>query len=520
LILTCLPKGMQEYKDKKLKINGGILMRSKGLNGVLTLIVIGIIFGAILVSGFGLVRPNLNNVRLGALEPPVNLDADVTAFNKAFIEVAEKVTPVIVQITVVSERETPEGDFFFFPFKDLPKEQRGSGSGIIISEDGYIITNNHVVENASRVDVGLYDKRTFSAKVVGTDPLTDLAVIKIDADNLPTAYLGDSEKLKVGQWVMAIGNPLSLTSTVTAGIVSAIGRGQLGLIRDNYGVENFIQTDAVINPGNSGGALVDLSGAVVGVNSAIATQGTGTYIGYGFAIPINLAASVAKDLIAHGTVSRGYIGVIIGDVNDAIAKSLGLDKPKGIIVQDLVEGGAAEEADIKVGDVILKVDGKEINQTNQLQGYIASKSAGTIVTLTLFRDGKEIEKKVTLKARKDDTKTEPIINKDSDNESGKESKTSVASFENLGFSVRNFTQKDESKYETDHGVVITEVKPFSRAEDQRLFQGLVITEADKKKIDNVNELKEIIEDKKGSAVLLKVEDAEGNSQFRGLEIPK
>ncbi|MDO8549485.1 MAG: trypsin-like peptidase domain-containing protein, partial [Ignavibacteria bacterium] len=350
-------------------------MRSKkGLYGAFALILIGILFGAVLLSGFGLVRPNLADIQLGASEPPVNLDADATAFSKAFIEVAEKVTPAIVQISVVSERESPQDDFFFFPFKDMPQEQRGSGSGIIISEDGYIITNNHVVENASRVEVGLYDKRNFSAKVIGTDPLTDLAVIKIEADNLPTAYLGDSDQLKVGQWVMAIGNPLSLASTVTAGIVSAIGRGQLNLIRDSYGVENFIQTDAVINPGNSGGAMVDLSGAVVGVNSAIATRGTGTYIGYGFAIPINLAKAVAKDLIAHGTVSRGYIGVLIEEVDDAMAKSLGMDKPRGIIVQDLVKGGAAENADIKVGDVILKIDGKDVNQANQLQSYVATKS--------------------------------------------------------------------------------------------------------------------------------------------------
>ena len=231
-------------------------------------------FGALLVSGFGLVRPGFADIELGANKPPVNLDADATSFSKAFIEVAEKVTPAIVQITVVSERENPHSDMFFFPFRDMPQEQRGSGSGIIISEDGYIITNNHVVENANRVSVGLYDKRTFTATVVGTDPLTDLAVIKIDTDKLIPAFLGDSDNLKVGQWVMAIGNPLALTSTVTAGIVSAVGRGSLGLIRDNYGVESFIQTDAVINPGNSGGALVDLSGAVIGVNSAIATRGT------------------------------------------------------------------------------------------------------------------------------------------------------------------------------------------------------------------------------------------------------
>jgi len=301
-------------------------MKMKGVLSAVILLFIGILFGAILVSGFGLVRPGFADVELGADNPPVSLDADASSFGQAFIETAEKVNPAIVQITVVSDRgNDPHGDFFFFPFKDLPKEQKGSGSGILISDDGYIITNNHVVENANKVTVGLYDKRRFDATVIGTDPLTDLAVIKIDAENLPLAYLGDSDELKVGQWVMAIGNPLSLASTVTAGIVSAIGRGQLGLIRDSYGVENFIQTDAAINPGNSGGALVDLSGAVVGVNSAIATSGTGTYIGYGFAIPINLAKAVAKDLIAHGKVSRGYIGVNISEVDDAIAKSLGMD---------------------------------------------------------------------------------------------------------------------------------------------------------------------------------------------------
>jgi serine protease Do len=491
----------------------------KGLYGAFALILIGIIFGAVLVSGFGLVRPSIADIQLGTSDPPVKLDADATSFSKAFIEVAEKVTPAIVQISVVSERETPEHDFFFFPFKDIPKEQRGAGSGIIISKDGYIVTNNHVVENATKVDVGLFDKRTFSANVIGTDPLTDLAVIKIDADNLPTAYLGDSDGLKVGQWVMAIGNPLSLTSTVTAGIVSAIGRGQLNLIRDSYGVENFIQTDAVINPGNSGGALVDLSGAVVGVNSAIATRGTGTYIGYGFAIPINLAKAVAKDLIAHGSVSRGYIGILIGDINDALAKSLGMEKPRGIIVQDLVKDGAAEGSDIKVGDVILEVDGKEINQPNQLQSYIATKTAGTSVTLTIFRDGKEIERKVTLKARESDAKTEPVVD-NSTKENDRENKASSKTFDGLGFTVRNLTKSDREKYNADNGVIITDVKPFSKAEDQNLLKGLIIVEADKKKIKDVDDLNEVFKEKKGSAVLLKLQDADGVNRFRGIEIPE
>ncbi len=495
-------------------------MKVKGILGAVALLGIGVLFGALLVSGFGLVRPGWADINLGANNPPVNLDADATSFSKAFIEVAEKVTPAIVQINVVAERDNPHKDFFFFPFDDkLPKEQQGSGSGIIISDDGYILTNNHVVEKASKVTVGLSDKRTFSAKVVGTDPLTDLAVIKIDANNLTTAYLGDSDNLKVGQWVMAIGNPLSLSSTVTAGIVSAIGRGQLGLIRDTYGVENFIQTDAVINPGNSGGAMVDLSGAVVGINSAIATQGTGTYIGYGFAIPINLAKNVAKEIIAYGKVNRGYIGVSIREVNDALAKSVGLDKPRGIIIDNVIEGGAASDTDLKSGDIILAVDGKEINRPNELQSYVASKSAGTTVNLKIFRDGKELDRKITLKARDEDAKTKPVSMKD-ESGSKNESKSNSMSFENIGLTVKNLSEKDRQTLNVDSGILITNVEDFGKAADQLLGSGLVIVEADKKKVNDVAGFEKIVDSKKGKAVLLKVQDKDGNSRYVGLEIPK
>lgn len=494
-------------------------MKLKGIIGAASLLLIGIVFGAILVSGFGWVRPSLADLNLGAAEPPVKLDADASSFSQAFIEVAEKVTPAIVQIGVVSERENPHSDWFFFPFKDMPKEQRGSGSGIIISADGYIVTNNHVVENASKVTVGLSDKRQFDATVVGTDPLTDLAVVKIDANNLPVAFLGNSDNLKVGQWVMAIGNPLSLSSTVTAGIVSAIGRGQLGLIRDSYGVENFIQTDAAINPGNSGGALVDLSGSVIGINSAIASGGGGTYIGYGFAIPVNLAKAVAQDLIAHGKVSRGYIGINIGEVDNAIAKSLGMDKPKGIIIQGIVEDGAASQSDLRAGDIILEIDAREVNRPNELQSYVASLTAGTTVKLKIFRDGETLERKVTLKARDEDVKTEPVSDEGNMKENS-ESGSTTASFDDIGLTVKNLTDKDKSDFNLGSGVLITDVKPFSSAEDQRLFAGLVITEADKDKIDDVSDFKQIIEKKKGSALLLKVVDKDGNNRFVGIEIPE
>ena len=497
-------------------------MKSKGMWGALALLVVGIIFGAVLVSGFGLVRPSLADVTIGSPEPPVKLNADANSFSRAFIEVAKTVTPEIVQITVVSKAENnPHSNFFFFPFQDLPKEEEGSGSGIIISPDGYIVTNNHVVENATSVKVGLYDKRVFTAKVVGTDPNTDLAVIKIDAHDLPAAYLGNSDSLKVGQWVMAIGNPLALTSTVTAGIVSALGRGHLGLVDRNnsYGIEDYIQTDAPINPGNSGGALVDLSGAVIGVNAAIATSGTGTFIGYGFAIPINIVKTVSKELIAYGKVNRGYIGVEIQEVDDATAKALGMSEPHGVIIQKVVPGGSASKADIKAGDVILKVDGKEVNKPNELQSMIATKPAGSTVDLTIYRNGKDIDRKVTLKERTDEKKTENVSNNNESNDNNK-SESETAKLSDVGLTVSNLNSQQKSDYKVDSGILITDVTPYSAAQNQNLGRGLVITEVNKEKIKNVSQFKKIMDAKKGTAVLLKVQDSKGDSMFVGLEIPK
>jgi serine protease Do len=500
-------------------------MRRKNLVGTISLVFIGIVFGAILVSGFGLVRPSYADISIGASKPPFEqINTQAEAFNNAFVNVAETVTPSIVQITVVSKvkNNLPEGFHFFFPFRDdVPKEQQGGGSGIIISDDGYILTNNHVVEEASQVRVSMHNKREYDATVVGTDPLTDLAVIKIETSNLPEAYLGNSDNIKVGQWVMAIGNPLSLSSTVTAGIISATGRN-INIIRDErgYGIENFIQTDAAINPGNSGGALVDLNGAVIGVNSAIATDGmTQRYIGYGFAIPINLAKSVANDLIANGKVNRGYIGVQIAEVDAATAKALGMKDPKGVIIQDIVKGGSAEKEDIKQGDIIFKVDEREVNQPNELQSYIASKRAGSQVKLTLFRDGKEIERYVTLKSREDDNekKTVTASNKDK-NDKNKDVKE--VAFDDLGMTVRNMTDAEAKQFNVENGVIISEVKNFGKAYNQRIARGLVITSADRKDISNVSDLQEIIESKKGQAVLLRIIDSQGNSRLVGVEVPK
>jgi serine protease Do len=498
-------------------------MKQKKLFGSAALVFAGILFGAVLVSGFGWVKPSHANIALGARVAPVQFDGDANAFSKAFVEVAEKVTPTIVNINVVAKTQSDDNDgFFMFPFgnKDMiPKEQEGSGSGIIISADGYILTNNHVVDNATKITVILSDKRSFDGTLVGNDPTTDLAVVKIDASSLPVAFLGDSDNVRVGQWVMAIGNPYGLTSTVTAGIISAQGR-VLGLNRDEksgYGIEDFIQTDAAINPGNSGGALVDLTGSVIGVNAAIASR-TGSYVGYGFAIPISIAKTVAKDLIANGKVNRGLIGVTIEEVNAPTAKSIGLDKPRGVIIQSVRKGGAAEGADIKPGDVILKIDGREVNKPSELQGYVVTKSAGTKVNLTIFRDKKEIERSVTLKSLEEDSKTETA----SGSESAKPEKAGPASatFEKVGLSVKNLSSKEKEALKVENGVLITEVKPHTKAYDQRIAKDQIIVEADNKKIKNVGELKEIIEKKKGSAVLLRLQDGAGNTRFAGVEVPE
>ncbi len=490
--------------------------------GIIALLFIGAVFGAVLVSGIGYIPNSIAQVKIGSDSPPEIVDnQSLTSFNNSFVETAEKLTPSIVQITVISKsKKNPhEGFEFFFPRNDMPRERQGGGSGVIISDDGYILTNNHVVEDATEVTVNLLDKRKFTAEIIGTDPLTDLAVIKIDAEELPAAYLGDSDKLKVGQWVMAIGNPMALTSTVTAGIVSALGRS-VNIIRDSYGVEDFIQTDAAINPGNSGGALVDLKGAVIGINSAIATNGmTGTYIGYGFAIPINIAKVVAEDLISSGKVKRGYIGVRIEEVDADLAKAVGLDKPHGILIQQVIDGGAASNQDIEAGDIIIDVDGKEINKPNELQSYVASKRAGDKIILNIYRDGDYIKRSIKLKLRDEDESTESIA-KEEDEGHEQKGKIEEVSFDDLGLTVRDLRSSEVKQFNTKYGVLITKVKRFSKAENQKLFAGLVITEVDRNKIKSVSEFEDVIENKQGEAALLKVVDSEGTSRFVGLVIPE
>lgn len=510
-------------------------MSKKSIFASLFLIAIGIILGALLVSsssnGVGLgLAGGKDDIKLGASAPPTVNSTDLKAASSSFIAISKAVTPTVVSITVTTsgkkgDRGNMPQDFFHFFGPDVkprePEKSQGSGSGVIVTPDGYIVTNNHVVDDAddAGIEVQIENQKTrYKAKLIGTDPTTDIAVIKIDQKNLPVAALGNSDNVQVGEWVLAIGNPLGLTSTVTAGIVSAIGRN-IDIIGDRYGIENFIQTDAAINPGNSGGALVNMNGEVVGINTAIATTNM-RYQGYGFAVPVNIVKTVALDLIQNGKVRRGYIGVTIGPIDQTTANALGLDKAKGILVNELVKGGAGEAAGIKGGDVILSIDGKEVNEPNELQSYIATKHAGDVVTLKVFRDGKNLEKKVTLKQRDEDKTTVKASDKRDEEGTDRESRSSTVKFDNLGMSVRPLTSDEKKEAEVENGVVVSDVKQYSEAFERRIGANDVIVEADRKPVNSPADLKKILDGKKeGDSVLLRVKKAQGTA-YIALQIPR
>ncbi|WP_291781056.1 trypsin-like peptidase domain-containing protein [Cecembia sp.] len=333
-----------------------------------------------------------------------------------FVAAAEMVTPAVVHVkstVTVSQGQRgadPFEEFFGFRMPDrggAPREGRSSGSGVIISEDGYIVTNNHVIENATRIDISLEDNSRYSARVIGTDPTTDLALLKIEAEGLPFVKFGNSDQVLVGQWVLAVGNPFDLTSTVTAGIISAKARN-IGILRDmenNLQIESFLQTDAVVNPGNSGGALVNLAGELIGINTAIASR-TGTFNGYAFAIPTSIVKKVMDDLLEFGTVQRGLLGVQIRDVSPELEEYLGekLDVARGVYIVDVNEGSGGEEAGLKKGDIIIGVDGAETFNVAKLQEMVARKRPGDKVDVRYLRKGKEQNTTAMLKNISGDTK--------------------------------------------------------------------------------------------------------------------
>jgi len=428
---------------------------------------------------------------------------------ETFRSVAKKVSPAVVFIQVEKEVSNQGPVQFFSPFDNpfnddffrrffgqipqqnqalpqLPRKRHeiGQGSGFIITADGYILTNNHVVSEADTVRVKLQDGREYTAKVIGTDPPSDLAVIKIKQDNLPFLSLGDSDQLEVGDWVLAVGNPFGLSHTLTAGIVSAKGRSGIGL--NDY--ENFIQTDAAINPGNSGGPLVNLDGEVVGINTAIFSR-SGGYMGIGFAIPINMAKQIRDQLIAHGEVTRGRLGVYIQELTAELAQSFGLDHEQGILVSQVIKDSPADKAGLRRGDVIQELNGEKVGKPGDFRNRIALVQPGTRVRLTILRDGRT--KQVTA----------TIDKLESDN-SGQANESSGIS--GLGLTLQTLTPElaGQLGYQGEEGVLVGSVEPGSPAARAGIQQGDLIREIDRRPVTTPGQARRLLEKSKDKIHLL------------------
>ena len=430
-------------------------------------------------------------------------------FSKAFIQVAEVGNPSVVSI--VSEKVV-EANFhqFFEPFDDrFPKEFKGHsmGSGVIIdANEGYIITNNHVIKDAEEIKVVLFDKREVEAIIVATDPLSDLAVIKVETGSLSTVDLGDSDKLSVGEWVVAIGSPfgLNLNHTVTAGIVSAVGRSSV-MSRNNF--EDFIQHDAAINPGNSGGGLFNLDGQLIGINTAIATDGfSRANAGVGFAIPINMVKRVMEDLISDGKVTRGWLGVSIQDVNEGMAKALKLEDRNGAIISQVMKGSPAEDAGVKEQDVIIEVNGKKVNDSSNLKNLISSGRPNDKTKLTIIRDGREKNLTVTLGLRPGERELTETF------------KYGEKRFDLLGLKVETYESEEGAFANTKEGVRVIEIKPGSPADDGNIQRGDIIIEIGKSNISDKNDYDfEMAEYLEGDTIMLRVIRG-GNPLYIAFEI--
>lgn len=421
-----------------------------------------------------------------------------------FTFAAEKSLPVVVHIAASMRSKRSAGSLQGFGFQGLPEPfrqffgpgltpfgqdmpnggepEQATGSGVVLSADGYIVTNNHVVQEADELRVTLNDKREFKATVVGTDPSTDLALLKIDAKDLPFIQLANSDNLKVGEWVVAVGNPFNLSGTVTAGIVSAKGR-DIHIVRDKAPIESFIQTDAVVNPGNSGGALVNLNGDLIGINTAIASP-TGVYAGYAFAIPANLVAKVIEDLRKYGVVQRGYLGIIIRDQ----PKDKEENWQPGVYVDSLAENSAAGLAGVRKGDVITQIDGQAVKTSPELLEIVGKHRPGDRLNLTVQRNGSVRDIAVVLKNRQGST---DVVKK---TDAGIALSALGASFETLG--------KNEAKQlGVAGGVRVTTINPGKLSSQTDIREGFIILKVNNEPVSDVDDMNRLLQDKRGGVML-------------------
>jgi serine protease Do len=465
------------------------------------------VLGATLIGSYAsLTTSHASNPSPAVEERPVAMSGSLPA--AGFTDVAKAVTPAVVNITTsgaeqVSDSAKPRGrgeEFFGSPFGPFgprrfgppmePRERRGGGqgSGVIVSPDGYVLTNNHVIDGAKTVTVTLPDKREFKGRIVGGDPKSDIAVIKIDGNQLPTIPWGDSGRLQVGEYVLAIGNPFGLSSTVTLGIVSALGRGRMGITQ----YEDFIQTDAAINPGNSGGALVNTKGELIGINTAIFSQ-TGGYQGVGFAVPTGMSKPIYESLVTTGKVVRGYLGIGIQDLNQDLAKSFNLKGSNGAVVTDVKEEGPAEKAGLKQGDVITAFRGTPIEDAMTLQRAVTRSAVGSKAAVKVTRDGQEKDLSVTIGELPDNQQV---------------AKTETGSSDQLlaGLAVQELDRDTAQELGLKgklQGIVVTNVEPESEAERAGLMPGDVIREINRKPVTSMKDYDRVASDlKKGQNVLV------------------
>lgn len=415
--------------------------------------------------------------------------------DSSIVDIAEKTNPSVVTV-FTAQKIRGTGRLLSLPFFNGSEKsgrelvRTGLGSGVITSSDGYILTNNHVVEQADEIYVRLFNNEETRAEVVGTDPQTDIAVLKINGENLPVIKFGNSDSLRVGEFVLAIGNPLSenLAHSVSFGIVSAMGRSNLNVIQAEAGVptyENFIQTDAAINPGNSGGAMINMSGELVGINSAIATR-SGGFQGIGLSIPINLARNVMQQLIDHGSVVRGYLGITVQNMSRNLARGLGIEKSQGVIVSGVHRDSPADEGGLQEGDVIIQLDGQPVQNIQRFSSLIASKSPGTRVKLSVNRAGEEMQVAVTLgRMPKNPQKLEE-----------REQSSNEPTGLELGFDTATLTPRLAGKYgidDTQNGVLVTDIKPKSQAYERGLRVGDLITSVNKEEIVTRSDFLSLVE---------------------------
>lgn len=414
--------------------------------------------------------------------------------NPDFTMSAEKSLNAVVHIRTTTSQNNNLNynpfEQFLYGHSNRPYVMEGSGSGVILSQDGYIVTNNHVINGADEIEVMLNDKRDYRAEVIGTDPSTDIALLKIKEKDLPFISYGNSDNLRVGEWVLAVGNPFNLNSTVTAGIISAKGRSNVlegDRAKGQFPVESFIQTDAAVNPGNSGGALVNTNGELIGINTAIVSS-NGAYQGYSFAIPVTIVKKVVSDLIEFGTVQRAYIGVSINDINAKFAEQKNLSILKGAYVNGLTSNGAAEASGVKIGDVITSIEGNKIGSVSELQEQVSKYRPGDKVNVTVVRNEKEITMPVTLTNIKNGTeiikKTAPVL-------------TSSSS---LGATFEEVNQDYLDRFKLENGVKIAKLQGGKLA-SVGIKEGFLITSINKKKVFTAEDVKKALENKTGNVLV-------------------